>query len=63
MEIRYITKQKFDFVVRMYFGIYGVFCIINCYFEYGIRILCIFLYIGRYFKDLFEHFFKHVPEV
>ena len=30
---------------RMYFGISGVFCIINCHFEYDIQILCFFLYI------------------
>ena len=27
--------------VRVYFGILGVFCTINRYFEYRIRILCI----------------------
>ena len=41
---------------RMYFGIVGLFCIINCYFEYRIRILCIFPYMGTYFKDIVRHF-------
>ena len=50
MEIIYI-KQKVIFsffrnfrafqTFRMYFDIIGVFSIINCYFEYGIRIRCI----------------------
>ena len=31
---------------KMYFGIVGMFRIINCYFEYGIRIRCLFLYMG-----------------
>ena len=31
---------------RMYFGIVGLFCIINVYFEYRIQILCIELYMG-----------------
>ena len=38
----------------MCFGIVGVFCIINRYFEYRIRILCIFLYMGTYFKFVFD---------
>ena len=29
----------------MYFGVIGVRCIINGYFEYVYRIMCIFLYI------------------
>ena len=29
-------------------------CIINRYFEYRIRILCIFLYMGTYFEDFFR---------
>ena len=41
---------------RMYFGIVGLFCTINRYFAYRIRILCIFLYMGTYFKDMFRHF-------
>ena len=28
-------------IFRMYFRILGVFCTINCYFEYRIRVLCI----------------------
>ena len=42
---------------------FGVFCTINCYFEFGIRIRCIFLYIGSYFKDIFKHLFQkcHSP--
>ena len=31
---------------EMYFGVVGVFCTINCYFEYRIRIQCILLYRG-----------------
>ena len=32
-----------------------VFCIINWYFEYRIRILWVFLYMGTYFKDICRH--------
>ena len=39
---------------RMYVGMIGLFCTINCYFEYSIRILCICLYMGTYFKDIFR---------
>ena len=39
----------------MYFGIFGLFCTINCYFEYRIRIVCIFLYVGTYFEDFCFH--------
>ena len=72
MEIMYMyiyiyNKKEFVFLQvsehfpqnrksRMYFGIAGLFCTINCYFEYRNRILCIFLYMGTYFKDIFEHF-------
>ena len=52
----YITEQKLECFeeigvlekfekVRKYFGMLGVFCTIECYFEYVYRILCIFLYI------------------
>ena len=44
----------------------GVFCIMNCYFEYRIRIRCIFLYIGTwltYFLRCFEMFSKTIPEM
>ena len=40
----------------MYFGVVGVFCTTNCYFEY--RILFIFLYIRTDFKDIFHIFFE-----
>ena len=61
------TKSKFEDIVflehftcfpkcRNYFGVDGLFCIINVYFEYRIRILCIGLYIGTWFKCIFEHF-------
>ena len=33
--------------VLMYVGVLGVFYTINCYFEYRIRILCIFLYMEK----------------
>ena len=35
---------------RMYFGIVGLFCTMNRYVEYRIRILCILLYMRTYFK-------------
>ena len=59
MEFIHITKYLFlkSFIfpkVRMHFGMFGLFCIINCYFEYSIRILRIFLYMGTYFKDIFD---------
>ena len=41
-------------VFRMYFGIAGVSCTIICYFESRIRILCIFLYMGTYFNNIFN---------
>ena len=71
MEIE-IKKNVFIFIfrklptVRNYFDTFGVFCNINCYFQYGIRILCLFLYIGRYFKgifDIFEIFWKMTRSV
>ena len=43
----------------MCFGIVGLFCIINCYFEYGIRIRCTLLYMGTLVKCIFEHFYEH----
>ena len=50
-----------------YFCVLGVFCTINYYFGYGIRILCIFLYIGTDFKDTFQHSTnnksKHIPDM
>ena len=52
---------------RKYFDIVGIFCIINRYFEYRIRIRCIWLYMGTWFKIVFWQLFKtnpkHVPEV
>ena len=41
---------------HVYFDMLGIFCTINCYFEYRIRIMCIFLYMGTYFKYIFWHF-------
>ena len=41
---------------RKYFYIVGLFCTRTHYFEYRIRILCIFLYMGAYFKYIFRHF-------
>ena len=49
--------------LEMYFGVIGVFYTINCNFKFGIRVRCILLYIGRYFKDIFRHFLQNVPEV
>ena len=44
-----------------------VYFIIYCFFEYWIRILCIFLYMGTYSNDLFQHVStnksKRFPEV
>ena len=42
-------------------SVVGVFCIINGYFEYVYRILCICLYIWSYFKDMFEYVFQTCP--
>ena len=48
----------------MYFWVFGVFCIMNCYFRCDYRIHCIFLYIWTYSKYRFWHFWrKNVPEV
>ena len=47
--------------VRIHFGMFGVFCTRNSYFEYGIRIRCILLYIGTWFKDFVEHVFQTCP--
>ena len=56
VQFIYITKKNGNFrkyhKFRIYFGIVGVFCIINRCFEYRIRILCIFLYTGTNFKDI-----------
>ena len=41
---------------RKYFGMFGLFCTINRYFGYRIRILCIFLYMGIWCKDIFRHY-------
>ena len=41
---------------RKCFSMFGVFCIINLYCEYRVRILCIFLYTGTYFKDIVQPF-------
>ena len=53
--------------VRIYFGILGVICNKNWYFEYDIRILCILMYIGTYFKQNVGHFLTFfgflIPEV
>ena len=51
------NKTKLDFLklfeifqhfpkCRMYVGIVGMFCIMNHYFEYRIRIVCITLYVN-----------------
>ena len=40
-------------MLEIYFGVLGVFCTINCYFEYRIWILCIYLYMGTYFEVFF----------
>ena len=48
---------------RMYFGVLGAFRIINCYFEYRIRILCIFFVYGNMFKRYFRHFLNKIENV
>ena len=67
MDFWYDKKELFDFClfrrVRKHFGSFYVFCTINCYFGCVSQILCIFLCIGSYFKDIFEHFSKNVTEV
>ena len=50
--------------IRKCFYIFGLFCIINRYFEYRIRICCIELYMGTLFKTFFDMFskrFKNCP--
>ena len=37
-------------------GVFGLFCIINRYFESRIRIRCIELYMGTWFKHFFDIF-------
>ena len=54
--LRFFEKIKCFQTFRKYFGIVGLFCTINRYFEYRIRILCIFLYMGTWCKDIFRHF-------
>ena len=53
--IFYILLEYFGFL-GMHFDVFGVICIINCYVECVYRILCIFLYIGTYFRDSFRYF-------
>ena len=48
-------------ISEMNFGVVGVLCTINCYFEYVYRIRCIFLYIGTCFRYLFENLFSKCP--
>ena len=69
MQLIYITKYNLHTFVLFFVWIFlifqnsesilaffGPFCIINRYFEYRIRILCIFLYMGTWCKDIFRHF-------
>ena len=44
--------RKIWFCFRKNLGVLGVFCIMNCYFEYRIRILSILLYLGTWFKNI-----------
>ena len=37
----------------MAFDVFGGFCVISCYFEYRIRIRCLFLYMGTSYKNMF----------
>ena len=67
-ELRIFEKcifQSFEnrkLFYRTLFCICGVFCIISCYFWCVYRIRCHFLYIWKYFKERFLHFWK-CPEV
>ena len=66
MEIVQNTKQTLGFSLfffrflrsiefaEIYFSIVRRICITKWYFEYRIRILCIFLYMGTYFEDVFD---------
>ena len=45
---------------RMYLGIVGVLCSINCYFEYGIRIRCIFCIYEHNMNIIFDIFRKNL---
>ena len=47
--------ENLCFLFELCVGMFGVICKINCYFEYRIRSLCIFLYIGTYFKWSFKY--------
>ena len=42
-------------IVRKYFGVVGVFGATNCYFEYRVQILCVWLYTGTWFKTNVGH--------
>ena len=60
-----LFSNCFDLVsmVVSFFNVCWVFGVLNCYFEYVYRILCIFLYIWSDFEDMFKYFHKNVPEV
>ena len=57
---------RYIFSVRLYlfqrwmfqnvFWCFGVFCIVDYYFECVYRIRCIFLFIGTYLQDIFWYF-------
>ena len=75
MGIIHNTKQTLYFLLYAFFNSFQhfervlalmVIFIINRYFAYRIRILCIWLYMGTWFKSSFcdfRDFSKHVPEV
>ena len=46
--------------IRKCFSVFGVFCTINWYFEYDIRIMCLFLYIWSWTNVIFEKMFGSV---
>ena len=59
------SKQSLYFsTFRKCSGIFDIFCIVNSYFEYRIRIRCIRLYIGAWFKNMFRVFstFSKMPQ-
>ena len=60
--INFVRTFRFS-IVQIYFGIVGVFCVMNRYFKCVYRIRCIFLYIGRDFEGIFIDCLEKCPEV
>ena len=50
-------------ICRIYFGMFGIFCTINWYFEYDIRILCLFLFIWSWKMWFFEKILQKCEQI